>query len=72
MANLNALTSAIAALPGAIAACKTSTSAKIDALNAQIVALKADQVPQSTIDGLTAQVNAAVASVKEITALATA
>ena len=72
MATLNALADAITALPAAITAASAAVGAKLDTLNAEVAALGASQVPQATIDGFTADVNAAIAAVEAITSLATA
>jgi len=72
MASLTELTDALTALPAAITAASTAVSAKLDTLNAEVATLTAAQDSQVTIDGFTADVNAAIAAVQAITALATA
>lgn len=71
MTDIAALTAAITALPAAITAAGDAVTTQLTILNAQIAALTAAQVPQATIDDLTAQVNAAIVSIEAITDLAT-
>ena len=72
MASLADLADALTALPTAITAASTAVGAKLDTLNAEVATLTAAQDSQATIDGFTSAVNAAIAAVQEITALATA
>ena len=70
--DLTALATALTSLPTVIAAASTAVGAKLDTLNAEVATLTADLTSQATIDGFTTQVNAAIAAVQAITALATA
>ena len=72
MASLTDLTDALTALPAAITAASAAVGTKLDTLNAEVATLTADLTSQATIDGFTTQVNAAIAAVQAITALATA
>jgi len=72
VASLTDLTDALTALPAAITAASTSVGAKLDTLDAEVATLTAAQDSQATIDGFTADVNAAISAVEAITALATA